>query len=220
MAELSVEAGRGRRRDRRRPGRRSSDRRRGRTLGDRQAHPTASASPGASGARQPLLRCVRTDLTTTVQVGGSIGYDRSYTIVAPSGVSTKQVDPQAQHDLPLPALRRQSRNQLRKPAAAQPHLEHIAGSMALQPAHPHRRTISRRPRSFCAPPLPPRCRLHLAAPHDVAPDHRRQQRVLPRSLDNPFANGGSSYTQNRFQVGVRLPISASFSIRPTTYYSR
>jgi hypothetical protein len=33
---------------------------------------------------------------------------------------------------------------------------------------------------------------------------------------NPFANGGSSYTQNRFQVGVRLPISNSLSIRP--YY--
>jgi hypothetical protein len=33
---------------------------------------------------------------------------------------------------------------------------------------------------------------------------------------NPFANGGSSYTQNRFQVGVRLPISDSFSVRP--YY--
>jgi len=33
---------------------------------------------------------------------------------------------------------------------------------------------------------------------------------------NPFANGGSSYTQNRFQVGVRLPIADSFSVRP--YY--
>ena len=33
---------------------------------------------------------------------------------------------------------------------------------------------------------------------------------------NPFANGGSSYTQNRFQVGVRLPLSDSFSVRP--YY--
>jgi hypothetical protein len=33
---------------------------------------------------------------------------------------------------------------------------------------------------------------------------------------NPFANGGSSYTQNRFQVGVRFPISDSFSVRP--YY--
>lgn len=34
--------------------------------------------------------------------------------------------------------------------------------------------------------------------------------------ENPFANGGSSYTQNRFQVGVRLPITESLSIRP--YY--
>jgi len=34
--------------------------------------------------------------------------------------------------------------------------------------------------------------------------------------NNPFANGGSSYTQNRFQVGVRLPITDSFSVRP--YY--
>ncbi len=33
---------------------------------------------------------------------------------------------------------------------------------------------------------------------------------------NPFANGGSSYTQNRFQVGVRFPISDSFSVR--SYY--
>lgn len=33
---------------------------------------------------------------------------------------------------------------------------------------------------------------------------------------NPYANGGSSYTQNRFQVGVRLPITASLSVRP--YY--
>jgi Protein of unknown function (DUF2490) len=33
---------------------------------------------------------------------------------------------------------------------------------------------------------------------------------------NPFANGGSSYTQNRFQVGIRLPLADSFSVRP--YY--
>jgi hypothetical protein len=33
---------------------------------------------------------------------------------------------------------------------------------------------------------------------------------------NPFANGGSSYTQNRFQAGLRLPISDSISVRP--YY--
>jgi hypothetical protein len=34
--------------------------------------------------------------------------------------------------------------------------------------------------------------------------------------NNPFANGGSSFTQNRFQIGVRLPITDSFSVRP--YY--
>ena len=38
--------------------------------------------------------------------------------------------------------------------------------------------------------------------------------IVPGS--NPFANGGSSYTQNRFQVGVRLPIADTFSVRP--YY--
>jgi Protein of unknown function (DUF2490) len=32
--------------------------------------------------------------------------------------------------------------------------------------------------------------------------------------NNPFANGGSSYTQNRFQVGVRQPVTDSFSVRP------
>ena len=34
--------------------------------------------------------------------------------------------------------------------------------------------------------------------------------------NNPFANGGSSFTQNRFQVGIRFPIADSFSVRP--YY--
>jgi hypothetical protein len=33
---------------------------------------------------------------------------------------------------------------------------------------------------------------------------------------NPFANGGSSFTQSRFQAGVRFPISDSVSLRP--YY--
>jgi hypothetical protein len=33
---------------------------------------------------------------------------------------------------------------------------------------------------------------------------------------NPYSNGGSSFTQNRFQVGIRLPISAATSVRP--YY--
>lgn len=34
--------------------------------------------------------------------------------------------------------------------------------------------------------------------------------------DNPFASGGTSYTQNRFQVGARLPITNSLAVRP--YY--
>ena len=34
---------------------------------------------------------VRTTLTNTVQVGGSIGYDGSYTVAAPSGASAQQV---------------------------------------------------------------------------------------------------------------------------------
>jgi hypothetical protein len=33
---------------------------------------------------------------------------------------------------------------------------------------------------------------------------------------NPFANGGSAYTQNRFQVGIRLPVTSYLSVRP--YY--
>ncbi|MGC2401323.1 MAG: DUF2490 domain-containing protein [Acidobacteriaceae bacterium] len=33
---------------------------------------------------------------------------------------------------------------------------------------------------------------------------------------NPFANGGSAYTQSRFQIGVRMPVSTSLSVRP--YY--
>ena len=32
--------------------------------------------------------------------------------------------------------------------------------------------------------------------------------------NNPFANGGGAYTQNRVQVGVRLPITASLTLRP------
>jgi hypothetical protein len=33
---------------------------------------------------------------------------------------------------------------------------------------------------------------------------------------NPFANGSSAYTQNRFQIGVRMPVTNSLSVRP--YY--
>jgi len=32
--------------------------------------------------------------------------------------------------------------------------------------------------------------------------------------NNPFANGGTSYTQNRFQVGARLPVTDFLAIRP------
>jgi len=31
--------------------------------------------------------------------------------------------------------------------------------------------------------------------------------------NNPFANAGSTYTQNRFQVGIRQPVTDSFSVR-------
>jgi hypothetical protein len=31
---------------------------------------------------------------------------------------------------------------------------------------------------------------------------------------NPFANGGSAYTQNRFQAGVRMPVTAAITLRP------
>ena len=34
--------------------------------------------------------------------------------------------------------------------------------------------------------------------------------------NNPFPNGGSSYTQNRFQIGVRMPVTDWLSVRP--YY--
>jgi Putative peptidoglycan binding domain len=49
-----------------------------------------ASSPGGSGqvATAPV---VRTNLTATVQVGGSIGYSGSYTIAAPSGTSASQV---------------------------------------------------------------------------------------------------------------------------------
>jgi hypothetical protein len=48
----------------------------------------SSAGRGGSVATAPV---VRTDLINTVQVGGSIGYDGSYTIAAPSGASAVQV---------------------------------------------------------------------------------------------------------------------------------
>ena len=49
---------------------------------------------------------------------------------------------------------------------------------------------------------------------------RRPVRVVNNEFflvpcENPYANGGS-YTQSRFQVGVRLPIIGSLTVRP--YY--
>ena len=32
--------------------------------------------------------------------------------------------------------------------------------------------------------------------------------------NNPYANGGTAYTQNRGQVGLRVPVTDSFSMRP------
>jgi Putative peptidoglycan binding domain len=58
---------------------------------------SASAKGGSSGSSQSssasttTAAVVRTDLTTSVQVGGSISYAGSYTVSAPSGSSTQQV---------------------------------------------------------------------------------------------------------------------------------
>jgi hypothetical protein len=49
---------------------------------------TVSSSDGGSVATAAV---VRTNLTTTVQVGGAIGYHGSYTIAAPSGSSTQEL---------------------------------------------------------------------------------------------------------------------------------
>ena len=50
----------------------------------------AGASLGSGGAIATAA-VVRTDLINTVQVGGSIGYEGSYTIAAPSGTSASQL---------------------------------------------------------------------------------------------------------------------------------
>ena len=52
--------------------------------------PTGSLSGGASGSVASAA-VVRTTLATTVQVGGAIGYDGSYSVIIPSGTSTQQV---------------------------------------------------------------------------------------------------------------------------------
>ena len=50
---------------------------------------TASSPSGSNATATAAV--VRTDLTTSVQVGGSIGYDGTYTVSAPSGASTQEV---------------------------------------------------------------------------------------------------------------------------------
>ena len=54
----------------------------------------SNASPGSSSGGSGSVATaavVRTNLATTVQVGGSIGYQGSYTIAAPSGATAQQV---------------------------------------------------------------------------------------------------------------------------------
>jgi hypothetical protein len=55
----------------------------------------SAASPSADGS-VATAAVVRTDLISTVQEGGSIGYGGSYTIAAPSGASASQVSQQEQ----------------------------------------------------------------------------------------------------------------------------
>jgi hypothetical protein len=57
-------------------------------LGGGNGTPASSPSNSGSVTTAPV---VRTNLTSTVQVGGSIGYNGSYTIAAPSGASASQV---------------------------------------------------------------------------------------------------------------------------------
>jgi hypothetical protein len=59
--------------------------------------PTASSSGHGSGS-VATAAVVRTTLATTVQVGGSIGYAGSYSVIIPSGTSAQQVA-QAQQQL-------------------------------------------------------------------------------------------------------------------------
>jgi hypothetical protein len=54
-------------------------------------HSTTGASSGGSGGSVTTASVVRTSLSTTVQVGGSIGYQGSYTVAAPSGASAQEV---------------------------------------------------------------------------------------------------------------------------------
>ena len=65
--------------------------------------PDSPGSPPDSGS-VATAAVVRTTITNTVQVGGSIGYDGSYTVAAPSGASASQV---AQDQLAVAADRQQ-----------------------------------------------------------------------------------------------------------------
>jgi hypothetical protein len=51
---------------------------------------SSSSSTGSSGSVRTAA-VVRTNLSTTAQVGGSIGYNGSYTVAAPSGTSAQQL---------------------------------------------------------------------------------------------------------------------------------
>lgn len=60
------------------------------------------APAGSAGASSPIATAavVRTTLTNTVQVGGSIGYGGSFTVVVPAGTSAQQIA-QAQQQVTL-----------------------------------------------------------------------------------------------------------------------
>ena len=52
---------------------------------------SGAGSPAGAGSSVTTAAVVRTDLVNTVQVGGSVGYEGSYAVAAPSGTSTQQV---------------------------------------------------------------------------------------------------------------------------------
>jgi hypothetical protein len=54
-------------------------------------NPDSPASSSGNSSSTATAAVVRTTLTNTVQVGGSIGYDGSFTVAAPSGTSVQQV---------------------------------------------------------------------------------------------------------------------------------
>ena len=55
-------------------------------------HGSLGSSSPVSGGSLTTAAVVRTTISTSVQVGGSIGYEGSYTIGAPSGASAQEVD--------------------------------------------------------------------------------------------------------------------------------